>query len=144
MYTRICDLEDNNAVFGADILYHKNCMSSYLQKYNRAIEKCNTAPSHNPTVTVILNVIAEVNPELEHGKGFALSDLRDRCNRRIESPWCPVNNRMLMLHMKEHYGEELCVTDSHAANKSAMVFLERCSKQDMADIIRSSDPLKEC
>ena len=39
LYVRICDLENTEAVFGADIYYHENCMRTYLNKYNRAIDK---------------------------------------------------------------------------------------------------------
>ena len=33
MYTRICDLEDSEALFDADIFYHSVCMGTYLKKY---------------------------------------------------------------------------------------------------------------
>ena len=32
MYNRICDLEDPNSIFAADLFYHKNCFPDYIFK----------------------------------------------------------------------------------------------------------------
>ena len=37
VYTRICDLENDENMFGADLLYH-SCLSSYIQKHKRALQ----------------------------------------------------------------------------------------------------------
>ena len=37
VYTRTCDLQDEYAIFGADIYCHKNCIRNYLQKYDRRL-----------------------------------------------------------------------------------------------------------
>ena len=34
VFTRICDLEDPNSIFAADLFYHKNCFPNYIAKYN--------------------------------------------------------------------------------------------------------------
>ncbi len=39
VYTRTCDLHDPAAVFGADLYCHKNCIRSYLQKYDKSLKK---------------------------------------------------------------------------------------------------------
>ena len=39
MFTRTCDLQDINSVFGADLYCHKSCISNYLLKYDRAKTK---------------------------------------------------------------------------------------------------------
>ena len=44
VYTRTCDLQDVYAVFGADLYCHKNCIRSYLKKYERAEENDTANP----------------------------------------------------------------------------------------------------
>ena len=38
VYTRICDLDHVTSVYGADLLFHNNCIRSYLMRYERKIE----------------------------------------------------------------------------------------------------------
>ena len=38
-YTRTCDLQSVDSVFGADIYCHKNCIRSYILNYDREINK---------------------------------------------------------------------------------------------------------
>ena len=33
VYTRTCDLQDENSVFGADLYYHSICMKKYLKRF---------------------------------------------------------------------------------------------------------------
>ncbi|KAH3885248.1 hypothetical protein DPMN_009241 [Dreissena polymorpha] len=33
VYTRVCDLQDEYSVFGAELFYHSNCMRRYLRQY---------------------------------------------------------------------------------------------------------------
>ena len=37
VYNCISDLESNAQMFGADVVYHRACLSAYIQKYKRAI-----------------------------------------------------------------------------------------------------------
>ena len=34
VYARICDLEEPNSIFAADLFYHTNCFPGYIFKYN--------------------------------------------------------------------------------------------------------------
>ena len=36
VYARICDLEDPDSIFAADLFYHINCFPGHIFKYNTA------------------------------------------------------------------------------------------------------------
>ena len=39
VYTWTCDLQDELAVFGADLYYHTNCMRKYIKRYEDDIKQ---------------------------------------------------------------------------------------------------------
>ena len=50
IFTRTCDLQDINNVFGADLYCHKNCINSYILKHVRVLKKVNSQEEF-PTVS---------------------------------------------------------------------------------------------
>ena len=46
---RTCDLQDVSKVFGADLYYHRTCLSSYINKYHQAKTKKETSNIIKPT-----------------------------------------------------------------------------------------------
>ena len=45
VYTSICDLEDPDSIFAADLFSHKNCFPNYIAKYNTAKAESENAKS---------------------------------------------------------------------------------------------------
>ena len=38
VYARICDLEYDASIYGVNLLFHENCITSYFMRYKRRIE----------------------------------------------------------------------------------------------------------
>ena len=144
VYVRICDLETVESVFGADIYYHSACMLSYLRKYERLL--ADEGSKHSPInekIEVFNKLIAEMKPGLNTGEGFALSDIRDQANTKLEGE-IPFSNREVKILLLNHFGDNINITISQNVRKSAMAFLKTCNIDDMADKIRLTDPINEC
>ena len=54
------------------------------------------------------------------------------------------SNRDVRLFLESHYGSDLSISVPSEANKSFMVFLQANAATEMADVIRSSDPITQC
>ena len=72
IFTRTCDLQDINDVFGADLYCHKNCINSYILKHVIALKKVNSQEEF-PTVSkkevVFDNLVSEIDTDLRKGIG---------------------------------------------------------------------------
>lgn len=144
-YVRMCDLQDPEAVFGADLYYHKHCCSSYLQQYEHALQKEHSDKSKtSDKLCAFAAMLEQISPELRNGKGYALSDLRIQANGLLNTQDKTFSNRELKLLLLNEFGDDICFSSSREVNKSAMVFLSTVSAEEMADKIRSTDHIRTC
>ena len=140
VYYRTSDLQDVHSVFGSDIYCHKNCIRNYLIRYDCAKSKCD-GPSNSLTKNKCFAWLLEnIDFALKDGQGFALSNLRDNVNGFRDSQET-FSNRDIRLFLESHYGQD--ISRPTEANKCAMVFIN-ASPADMADVIRSSNPIIQC
>lgn len=63
MYTRTCDLQVFYSVFGADLYYHKNCIQSYLRKYNKV--QCSESDGIADKKMMIFQLLKRIEALLE-------------------------------------------------------------------------------
>ena len=84
VYTRICDLENDENIYGADLLYHHSCLSSYIQKHKRALQAQEKGFHYlKKTKRHIFENYKEFIKEIiDSGSGISLSDIRDMLNER--------------------------------------------------------------
>lgn len=141
VYTRTCDLQDVQSVFGADLFCHKKCIRSYLVKYERASQTSGHQSQLSPKMKVFKDVVESIDSGLSRGEGYAISDLRDYANQIGDSRF---TNREIKVLLCSHYRDSLCISNPHEANKSSMIFLNISRPEDMADTIRSTDPILSC
>ena len=114
VFTRTCDLEGAEAVFGADLYCHSNCISGYLLQYERSQEDRKGKESCSRKSSVLSEVLNSINIGLMLREGYELSNIRDMANTMLGGE--TFNN-------KEHYGEEsICFTQPLEVNKSEMTF----------------------
>ena len=144
VYLRICDLQDASAIFGSDIYCHKNCIRSYLLNYERALAKQEQEP-HPVKNVVFRKVLESIMDELKEGKGFALNDLRERCNGMLGDTDSLFRNREVRLFLMQHFKDKICLSTPEESNKSCMAFLSDITKEQLADTIRNQtrDPIQE-
>ena len=118
-------------------------MSSYLIIYERSIKK-NVSEIRSPKRLAFIELVQEIDEDLGAEKG-SMSDLRDCCNGKIDiQNTIPFNNREMRVLLTEHFGSSICFTVPKEKSKSSLVFLEKFSKEDMAEVIRSNNPEKQC
>lgn len=85
VYTRCALIEKPGDVYAADIMYHKNCLSNYLRKFEREVEAI-----MNPPVTIVenskfhklfLDFVKTINLKIH---AYSLSDCRQLFNEILE------------------------------------------------------------
>ena len=143
VYTRICDLEDPDSIFAADLFYHKNCFPNYIAKYNTA-----KAESENPksketvkgkreTFKTYVELITKI---LNQGRGIAISDVRDMINN--DNPETDMKKNELKAFLEEEFQTNIqfCLSDSK--NKSQFVYSSSVSVNDAINKVRSLDCVK--
>lgn len=92
---------------------------------------------------VFHSVVGETCSGLKRGEGLALSDTREYANQVINAENA-FQNRELKVLLISHYGEEIRFAPPAEADQSVMMFLETCTAVEMADVIRASNPVREC
>ena len=80
VFTRTCDIQDEHAVFGADLYYHRTCMLNYIKKYTRLSEKDRENCTPNPKQQAWQDVKGILDKGLQEGKGYELSAIHDYLN----------------------------------------------------------------
>lgn len=142
VYTRTCDLQDINAVFGADLYCHKPCVNKYILKYERLQEKYCDDKSTNHKKEAWKYIISDIENGLANGYGYELSFVRDAMNKQLQVG--SVTNREVKLLLRNHFTDQICFSQSKQLNKSELFFSKGVSTENMADKIRVTDPIKEC
>ena len=71
-------------IFAADIMYHKNCLSNYLRKFEREVEMIMNPPldyAENVEITKILQELSTVRTINIKNHAYTLSACRDSVNK---------------------------------------------------------------
>ena len=86
VYTRCSLLENIKDVFAEDIMYHKNCMGNYLQKFEREIEKLLNPPLTDFEKQSMSGLFKEFVAKIDiKNKACALSTCRDQFQKYLET-----------------------------------------------------------
>ena len=119
-------------------------LNKHIKRYHR-LQSDAKGKVKDPEKLVILDrVMKDLKEKLFKGEGFVLSDIRDYANSQISLSEKSFNNRELKVLLTKMYGERLKFSVPEEVNKSVMIFLEDCPVEEMADRIRTHNPLKEC
>ena len=86
VYTRICDLENDENMYGADLSYHHSCLSSYIQKHKRALQAQEKGSHYLKTTKrhIFENYKEFIKEIVDIGSGISLPDIRDMLNEKEE------------------------------------------------------------
>ena len=142
VYTRTCDLQDIHAVFGADLYCHKQCVNRYLLKYERFKDKSSEDKSTNHKNEAWTNIISDIETGLANGNGYELSFVRDAMNKHLEVG--SVTNREVTILLTNHFSDQICFSQPKQLNRSGLFFSKGITNENMAETIRSTDPIRQC
>ena len=87
VFTRSSLMGKPGDVFAADVLYHRNCLNSYILKFKRELETLIAVMEDDDTVNESSMVIIDDilgNLKLEN-TAYSLSSVRDHINQKLES-----------------------------------------------------------
>ena len=143
VYTQTCDLQDETAVFGADLYCHKNCINNYLKRYEREVNRATSLQPSSEKLEVFDNLLTEIDVGLNSGMGYELSELRVRGNELIATSKA-FSNREVRILLENKYGDNMLFTSPDQRSKSAMFFLEKHRPKEMAELIRTTDSITKC
>ena len=128
-------------MFGSDIYYHPACFSKYIKRFENS-----RRPVQSRTIStrkqLLDSVFEGIHQGLVQGKGYPLSDIRDRCNNLLSTD--KVDNRQLKVLLTAKYGNQIRFSRPGSNKKSAMIFLDCVPSEQMADTIREHDDINEC
>ena len=77
VYIKTSDLQDANAVFGADWHCHKTCVRNYIRKGEKLL---GSQSAGQRKLDIFENVLKDIESDLNTGKSYDLSFVADRCN----------------------------------------------------------------
>ena len=141
VYKRTCDIQDIYGVFGSDIYYHPACFSKYIKRF-----EISRRPVQSRTMStrkqLLDSVFESIHQGLVQGKGYPLSDIRDRCNNLLSAD--KVDNRQLKVLLTTKYGNQIRFSRPGSNKKSAMIYLDCVPSEQMADTIREHDAINAC
>lgn len=85
VYTRCSLLQNIGDVYAADIMYHKNCLSNYLRKFEREIEEILNPSLNELEKGKITSTFEEFVATIDiQNKACALSSCRDQFEQHLE------------------------------------------------------------
>ena len=123
VFTRICDLEDPNSIFAADLFYHKNCFPNYIAKYNTAKAESENQKTKETVIgkrEIFKTYVELITKILNQGRGIAISDIRDMINN--ENPETDMKNNELKAFLEEEFQTNIQFCLSESKNKSVCLF----------------------
>ena len=144
VYTRICDLTMNEAMFSAD-LYYKICYLEYYKSYSDSITNkfCDTAKTSNIETNDILTAklivksyIREIKCIINYRNGIFLSEIRED-NEKIT-----IHKKQIKFTLSEELGKSIQFCTPGRKNQSLFVYSSSVSTADIINTIRSLDTIK--
>lgn len=143
VFIRTCDLTDAHSIFSADIMYHGSCLASYIRRFERELEQSRTPTQASGTTKeqVFDQISKEIQKGITDGLGYTLSDIRKMLNSQSTKTF---NNRDLKRLLLNRFGDTITFTNPVENNKPAIVFSSKLMTEDVAEVIRTHDPIKEC
>jgi len=118
VFRRTCDLQDEHAVYGADIYYHNQCMCKYIQQYERS--RTLSAPVQlNAKQRVWNEIVDEIEMGLSAGKGYELSTIRDQMNSHLGGKG-NIQNRDVKVLLYKQFNDLIDFAYSDSARKCLM------------------------
>lgn len=140
---RTANVYEPDDVLNAKLYCHKNCVRSYLRKYedSKNNKENATASKGDLNRNVILTYVETLIPQMKSGLAFPLTDIRNNIKliHKID-----VSNRYIKKCMSDKFGNELLFSSSRSANKSDIVYHSSIKLGDVTDFLRSKDDMKDC
>ena len=136
-------------IFAADLLYHSNCMLGYLLRFERDMsiikELCNVmSPERTSLLEAAVDKMCE-SLELS-SRGYALSECRDKINKKFESDGknATISNKHLKRLLIKKFDQDICFSYSYQKSESLVFFSSNIKKEEFVKKMRCDDSISEC
>ena len=119
-----------------------NMHKKYFRKYEKA--KSNKSVEKTMTEKQLLwsNVIPDIENGLSEGAGYELSYVRDCMNKELGLD-SKVTNKEIKILLVNHFGDKITFSRSNQATKSLMFFSKSVPIENIAETVRTSDPISQ-
>ena len=149
VFRRCIFLKTTGDIYAADIMYHSNCMSSYLlafeQELSRINEICNEM---DPGSTDLLaSAVDELRSSLQLSTiGYTVSECRDSINTNFERSGvnATISNRQFKQLLVKTFGDKICFSYSYQKSESQMFFSTEIRSGEFVKKIRCTDVITDC
>ena len=121
-YSRICHVQDEHAVFGADLCYHRPCMTVvYLQRFEQASHSTELSPELNSKQRAWADIASGIEV------GLVMNSIRDRLNRFVDVEH-QFRNRDVKVFLLRHFGSNIDFAYPAEVCKCLTVYSLKCDK----------------
>ena len=83
VFTRCILCKAVGDIFAADVMYHKNCMTNYIMKFQRDVSEILDDNADQCENSIIRELFLEMVATLNLDKGYTVSDCRDTLNSNL-------------------------------------------------------------
>ena len=120
-------------MYGADLLYHHSCLSSYIQKHKRALQAQEKGSHYLKTTKrhIFENYKEFIKAIIDSGSGISLSDIRDMLNEKEEFVF---NNYEIKTFLISAFTDEIQFSNYDKVNEWQIVFSSKIDIQDIVQI----------
>jgi len=139
VYIRCADLDSPEDVYAADLYCHASCFKQYVSKSDQKEPKCELKT--NPKTDVFINVISRIDPLLQGGYGFTMTEIREMMVMNLDDS-VEVYNRDVKKFLTDYYGNIIQFCPSYRVNESEMCFSADISVEDLTRTLRNKDVVR--
>ena len=149
VYRRCVFFKTVGDIFAADIMYHRNCMSGYILQFDRDMSRIKELYNAiSPESTSLFEAaVDELCESLDlSSRGYALSECRDKINKKFESSGknVTISNKHLKTLLIKKFSDKICFSYSYQKSESLMFFSSDIRTGEFVKKIRCTDSITEC
>ena len=142
VYTRICDLQCNSEVFGADLYYHSSCLSGCILKYQRLKSTASKSNSQKTRKRDVFNKYLQFIKDvvIDRGSAISLSQIRGMVNEKDD---INIHNVEVKDFLENAFENIIQFCSSARLNESLFLFSSTISIQDVVKKLRSVNATRD-
>ena len=145
---RISDFDTAEDIFAADLFYHNVCMKRCNHNYTEYLKPdINTdIRNHKSSIVVkqsrFLQAMENIDPLLQKGYGFTVSDIKDSMLEGDKLDFTIYNRNVKQL-LTDHYGDRIQFAPNTRRNESELVFSSHNTASELAVKIKNLSSVKQ-
>ena len=148
VFTRTSDLQDANAVFGADLYCHSLCIRNYIRKGEKATSESSSMPTGQQKYDIFKNFMKDLEPGLNSGRCYNLTYISRCCNEVPSNAHTrfQYTNRDVKMYLIHMFGEDVSFFVPTSSKKPTIVFKPSAVEKEpeRSERLLDRETIKKC